>query len=83
MRIRELQSAKPYRLIDDISLLVHQTRPEALFALNMVARYGTNPTELDWKRSMRIAQYLIATAHLGLTISDTHGVQLVCSIDSS
>jgi len=49
----------------------------------MVARHGPNPTELDWKRSMRIAQYLIATAHIGLTIGGTHGVQLVCSVDSS
>ena len=78
VRLRELQS-----LIGDISWLVHQTRPDALYALNMVARHGPNPTELDWKRSMRIAQYLIATAHIGLTIGGTHGVQLVCSVDSS
>jgi hypothetical protein len=77
-RITELQSMN-----GDSSWVAHKTRPDVLFATNMSARHGPNPTELDFKVARHLALYIIGTRHLGLTIGGSLGMHLTATVDSS
>jgi len=77
-RITELQSMN-----GDSSWVAHKTRPDSLFATNMSARHGPNPTELDFKVARHLALYIIGTRHLGLTIGGSLGMHLTATVDSS
>ena len=77
-RITELQS-----MIGDSSWVAHKTRPDALFGINMCARHGLTPTELDFKKARHLALYIIDTRHLGLVIGGRLGMHLTATVDSS
>ena len=77
-RITELQS-----MIGDSSWIAHKTRPDALFGINMCARHGLTPTELDFKKARHLALYIIGTRHLGLIIGGRLGMHLTATVDSS
>ena len=43
------------------------TRPDIAFAVSVVSRYGSNPTDAHWSAVKRIFRYLKATVNLELT----------------
>lgn len=43
------------------------TRPDIAYAISVVSRYGSNPTDEHWKAVKRIFRYLKATLHMRLT----------------
>lgn len=43
------------------------TRPDLAFAISVVSRYGSNPTEEHWKAVKRIFRYLKGTSNMRLT----------------
>ena len=67
----------------DSSWIAQKTRPDALFATNMSARHGPNPTELDFKVARHLVLYIIGTRHLGLTIGGSLGMHFTATVDSS
>ena len=77
-QILELQS-----VLGDISWVVHKTRPDALFAYNMISRQVPHATALDMKHAIRIAHYIIGTKHLGLTVGGKHGARIIACVDTS
>ena len=66
-----------------MSWVTSHTRPDALFANNMVARYPIQPTQYDMKRALRVAHYLIGTMDLRLCIGGMGGVQMFATVDTS
>jgi len=76
--ITELQSMN-----GDSAWAAHKTRPDAIFANNICARHGTTPTELDFKKSLHLAHYLIGTKNLGLVVGGIMGMHLTATVDSS
>ena len=78
LRLTEYQS-----LVGDISWVGFHTRPDVLFALNVVSRRSLHPSELDWKVALRIAHYLIGTNHLGIVLGGPLGIHLIATVDSS
>jgi hypothetical protein len=63
--------------------LVNATRPDALFAVNMLSRYTHSPTLFDMKAIDRVLQYIASTPDYGLVFSSTEGVVLYATVDAS
>ena len=70
-------------IIGDTSWVTARTRPDALFANNMVARYSSQPTAYDMKRALRVAHYLIGSMELRLCIGGKGGVRMFATVDTS
>ena len=55
------------RLVGSLQYAANGSRPDIAFAVNLVARYTNNPSELHLTCAKRILRYLKDTAHLALT----------------
>ena len=63
--------------------LANATRPDTLFAVNMLSRYTHAPTLFDMKAIDRVLQYIAGTPDHGLVFFSDEGVVLYCTVDSS
>ena len=58
------------------------TRPDILYAVNVVVQFQQFPTTRAWTTAKRIARYLLLTSDIGITI-DPHGARLVAFSDAN
>eukprot|EP01035_Chromulina_nebulosa_P025306 gene25306-33026_t len=63
--------------------LANQTRPDILFAVNMMSRQTKQPTKHDMLAVDRILQYVAGTPTLGLTFHSNDGIVLTATVDAS
>jgi hypothetical protein len=63
--------------------LANATRPDTLFAVNMLSRYTHAPTLFDMKAIDRVLQYIAGTPDHGLVFFSDEGVVLYCTVDAS
>ena len=61
----------------------NSTRPDCLFAINILSRYTYSPTINDMKAVDRVLQYIASTPEHGLIFSSTEGVVLYGTVDAS
>ena len=45
------------------------TRPDIIYAVNVVAQFQQNPTSMAWNATKRIMKYLVKTSAMGITIN--------------
>ena len=63
--------------------LAHCTRPDIAFAINLLARFSSEPTRRHWNEIKHIFRYLQGTIDLGLFYSnETTSPRLVGYIDA-
>lgn len=63
----ETRENVPYReAIGSLLYLAGATRPDISYAVNVLSRHQTNPTEGDWQMVKRVFRYLKGTKTLGL-----------------
>ena len=55
--------------------LAQQTRPDLLYAVNVLAQYQKDPRDCDYAGALRILEYLRATYDLGLFYQKGQGDQ--------
>ena len=61
------ESNTPYReAVGSLSYLANVTRPDILYAVNVLSRHQVNPTDDDWAIVKRVFRYLKGTKSLGL-----------------
>jgi hypothetical protein len=70
-------------VIGDISWVGFHTRPDILYAVNMLARRAQNSNEYDFKQALRVAHYIIGTSSLGLVLGSQNGLHLIATVDTS
>ena len=66
--------------------LANGTRPDIMFATNVLCQHQNKPQKEDWERAQRILQYLKGTAELGLTykgVIEKEGVFVDAYTDAS
>ena len=63
--------------------IVNSTRPDCLYAINILSRYTHSPTINDMKAVDRVLQYIASTPEHGLVFSSTEGVVLYGTVDAS
>lgn len=62
----------PYReAVGCLQYLGSVTRPDILFAVNLLARFNHNATELHWTAVKRLIRYLKGTATIGIVYKQT------------
>jgi len=73
---------RPYReLVGSLSYLANTTRPDIMFAANVLSRYNANPGKTHWKAAKHTLRYLIGTSNLGITYAKS-GKPLHAYVDS-
>ena len=55
--------------VGSLMYLANATRPDILYAVNVLSRHQINPTKEDWKMVERVFQYLNGTKTMGLVYS--------------
>ena len=63
--------------------IVNSTRPDCLFAINILSRYTHSPTIQDMKSVDRVLQYIASTPDHGLVFYSKEGVVLYATVDAS
>ena len=58
------------------------TRPDIIYAVNVVAQFQQNPTSMAWNATKRIMKYLVKTSAMGITI-DPRDMQLSVYSDAN
>jgi len=70
------------RAVGGINYLAINTRPDLLYSLSTVASSCASPTLKDWRKVMRIINYIGCTTELGLTFKPGP-IELHCMVDAS
>ena len=62
--------------------LANQTRPNFANAVRAVARYTNSPSEIHWKTTVGILEYIFFTSDFGITFQRGSGLELVAYADA-
>ena len=69
---------KRYRqMVGCLNYLVSTTRFDIAFAVGVLGRFQSNPSEAHWQAAVRVCQYLVCTKRFELTIGGQHESPLV------
>ncbi|XP_073137047.1 secreted RxLR effector protein 161-like [Henckelia pumila] len=63
--------------IGALMYLANSTRPDIAFAVNLLARYSSSPTQRHWNEVKHLFRYLQGTRDLGLFYSNAINLQLI------
>ena len=84
-KIKETQvlTTKPYRqVIGCLVYLTVCTRPDIAFAVSVLSKFLSAPTEDHWKAAMRVVAYLRDTSNYGLSLGGEGPYTLTAYVDS-
>jgi hypothetical protein len=56
-------------LVGSMLYLAVTTRPDIAYAVGMLAKYSSNPTDIHWREALNMLRYLKGTKSQGLTFS--------------
>jgi hypothetical protein len=71
-----------YKSLVDILLYLTLTRPDIMYAANLVSRYMESPKDSHWKMEKRILRYVAGTLNFGLWYTKYDNNQLFGYTDS-
>ncbi|GFU03051.1 retrovirus-related Pol polyprotein from transposon TNT 1-94 [Trichonephila clavipes] len=76
-------SKYPYRnLIGSLSFIVARTRPDIMYAVNLLSQFQSNPGIKHWNSLLKLLGYLKYTYHYKLELSKISNLNLNCYSDS-
>ncbi|XP_054706723.1 uncharacterized protein LOC129216533 [Uloborus diversus] len=74
----------PYRnLLGCLAFLVTRTRPDIMYAVNVLSQYQQNPLMDHWKSLVKLFNYVLDTESLGLDLARARKFRLSCYSDAA
>ena len=79
-----LATSTPYReLMGSLLYISRQTRPDVVYAVNLLCQHLHQPTERMWEAAKKVLIYLNSTKHFSLRVGPTNDSGLVAFSDST
>ena len=79
---KEVTSRPVQQLLGSLLFIANSTRPDILAAVSMLARYTMQPTELLWKYTKQVLQYLYTTTEESLLLTEQSKSPLETYVDA-
>ncbi len=71
VQLNQQEHHKYRSVVGSMQYIASCTRPDISFALHRLSTKLVKPTQADWRRAMRVLDYLAGTSEYGLTYKDT------------